>query len=304
MTTTASRRETRYWFEYTGAATLELHRRRRRAGCTPHARRCSPRSSKASTPARRTFRHDLLLNATNGTGYACDFVAPGPTKTKACNSAAQTGGGHVVNLGLEIGKVYEIVVFQAERHTSASNYTLTLSNFTGTRSSVLAQVRRHDRHGGRGVRSRHRQRTRGRLRHLQRQLLAGARLRRRHARTAPSSATMASTSTSYGGSCDRSSAAPGCVWAPYCGDQKVDGSHGEACDDGVNNGKGYGYLRAATASSGRAAATRSSRTRRDVRRWAPTTATRPSKCAAELPSSRMRQRHSSTSASSATTARR
>lgn len=33
------------------------------------------------------------------------------------------------NLGLTVGGMYEIAVFQAERHTNASNYTLTLSGF-------------------------------------------------------------------------------------------------------------------------------------------------------------------------------
>ncbi|MFW5738816.1 MAG: DUF4215 domain-containing protein, partial [Myxococcota bacterium] len=42
-------------------------------------------------------------------------------------SAAQT-------FGLTVGEVYEIVVFQAERHTTQSNYRLTLSNFDSSRS--------------------------------------------------------------------------------------------------------------------------------------------------------------------------
>src|SRR5262249_42921551 len=44
-------------------------------------------------------------------------------------------GGHVVNLGLAKGSVYEIAVFQAERHTVDSHYQLTLSNFSGTKSA-------------------------------------------------------------------------------------------------------------------------------------------------------------------------
>lgn len=37
-------------------------------------------------------------------------------------------------LGLEKGKIYEIVVFQAERHTTGSNYRLSLSDFTLSRT--------------------------------------------------------------------------------------------------------------------------------------------------------------------------
>ena len=36
--------------------------------------------------------------------------------------------------GIEKGKIYQIVVFQAERHTTESNYRLTLANFVGGKS--------------------------------------------------------------------------------------------------------------------------------------------------------------------------
>lgn len=62
------------------------------------------------------------LDPQNGTGSVCEEANPGCATPR------------VVDLGLELGKVYEIVVFQAERHTTLSNYTLTLSAFTSTRS--------------------------------------------------------------------------------------------------------------------------------------------------------------------------
>ena len=40
-------------------------------------------------------------------------------------------------LGLQLGKVYEAVVFQAERHTTASSYKLTLTNFTTRRTQCV-----------------------------------------------------------------------------------------------------------------------------------------------------------------------
>ncbi len=43
--------------------------------------------------------------------------------------------GNVANLGLEVGKIYEIAVFHADRHPRESNYQLTVSGFTTTRSS-------------------------------------------------------------------------------------------------------------------------------------------------------------------------
>ncbi|MFP2930211.1 DUF4215 domain-containing protein [Pyxidicoccus sp. 3LG] len=42
------------------------------------------------------------------------------------------------SLGLTVGGIYEVVVFQAERHTSASSYRLTLNNFTTTRTECTA----------------------------------------------------------------------------------------------------------------------------------------------------------------------
>lgn len=48
------------------------------------------------------------------------------------NAAADVSG---TALNLEVGRVYEAVVFQAERHTCQSNYKLTLSNFAQRSSS-------------------------------------------------------------------------------------------------------------------------------------------------------------------------
>lgn len=42
--------------------------------------------------------------------------------------------GEAGRLGLERGGIYEVVVFQAERHTTQSSYRLTLKNFTAPRS--------------------------------------------------------------------------------------------------------------------------------------------------------------------------
>ncbi|NMO17871.1 DUF4215 domain-containing protein [Pyxidicoccus fallax] len=40
-------------------------------------------------------------------------------------------------LGLEVGRIYEVVVFQAERHTTASSYRLTLNNFSTQRTECV-----------------------------------------------------------------------------------------------------------------------------------------------------------------------
>ncbi|QSQ18914.1 DUF4215 domain-containing protein [Pyxidicoccus parkwayensis] len=55
---------------------------------------------------------------------------------------AQTGtitlSQKAAELGLRVGGIYEVVVFQAERHTSASSYKLTLNNFTTRRTECTA----------------------------------------------------------------------------------------------------------------------------------------------------------------------
>ena len=45
--------------------------------------------------------------------------------------------------------------------------------------------------------------------------------------------------STYGGTAKL--CAPGCVWAPYCGDGKVDAANGGGVRQGADNGKGYGF---------------------------------------------------------------
>ena len=44
-----------------------------------------------------------------------------------------------VELGLRIGGIYEVVVFQAERHTTGSSYRLTLDNFVTRRTMCRSE---------------------------------------------------------------------------------------------------------------------------------------------------------------------
>jgi fibro-slime domain-containing protein len=124
----------------------------------------------------------VTLDAANGHGYVCDFVAPGnafpsPTCTATATGA---GNGHDVDLGLKIGSVYEIAVFQAERFPTESNYQLTMGGFTGTKSMCEG-------HCGDGK------------------------------LTAPEQCDLgtAMNTGAYGG-CN-----PDCTLAPFCGDKKV-----------------------------------------------------------------------------------
>jgi len=119
--------EVRYWFEYDGAATLDF------TGDDDVFVYINQILAVDMSGLHSRTEGTITLDAANGTGYACDFVAPGPN-VGGCNLMTKTGG-RIVMLGLTLHKVYEIAVFQAERHTPESNYRLTLTNFTGVQST-------------------------------------------------------------------------------------------------------------------------------------------------------------------------
>jgi fibro-slime domain-containing protein len=123
---------TRYWFQYSGAATLSFF------GDDDVFVYINKTLAVDLGGTHQRAEGSITLDAANGTGYSCDFVTPGAGNVNglaaACSSPTQTGG-HMVNLGLTKGSIYEIAVFQAERHTTASNYQLTLNNFSGTKTS-------------------------------------------------------------------------------------------------------------------------------------------------------------------------
>jgi fibro-slime domain-containing protein len=124
------------------------------------------------------------LDAANGHGYVCDFVAPGNAyPSPACTATmSAAGNGHDVDLGLKVGSVYEIAVFQAERYPTESNYQLTLGGFTGVKSVCMGAC-------GDGV------------------------------VTAPEKCDLgAAMNTGAYGGCN-----PDCTLAPYCGDGIVNG---------------------------------------------------------------------------------
>jgi fibro-slime domain-containing protein len=182
---------TRYWFEYMGAATLAFF------GDDDVFVYINKTLAVDLGGTHQRAQGSITLDATNGTGYSCDYAAPGITNAAlgACDSTTQSGGGHVVNLGLAPGSVYEIAVFQAERHTTASNYQLTLGNFSGMKSVCVGAC-------GDGI------------------------------VTAPEQCDLgAAMNTGAYGGCN-----PDCTLAPYCGDKIIQPAYGEQCDSTPNCG--------------------------------------------------------------------
>jgi fibro-slime domain-containing protein len=141
-----------------------------------------------------------------------------------------------VALGLEAGKVYEAVVWQAERHTTKSNYTLTLSGFVSSKSTcqsvcgdgVVTPDEACDDGPGNNT---------GGYGACNADCLGfGPRCGDQVVQADRGEACDDGVNlTPYGaGGC-----APGCKRASFCGDGVVDSVFGEQCDDGVNGG-GYG----------------------------------------------------------------
>jgi len=128
------------------------------------------------------------------------------------------------------GKLYEIIVFQAERHTTQSNYKLTLTGFDGGKATCETDC-------GDGIVTSDEQCDDGTAANT------GGYGKCRPDCTldafcgdgvvsGPEQCDDGVNQSIYG------NCAPGCMWAPRCGDGVVDGAYGEQCDDGVNDGSG------------------------------------------------------------------
>jgi fibro-slime domain-containing protein len=162
--------------------------------------------------------------------------------------AVDLGGIHVAATGsitldattakafnMTLGKVYEIVLFQAERRQFRSSYKLTLGQFTRTKTRCKARC-------GDGI-------------------INGSEVCDQGPNNVDgayggcsASCTFgpfcgdANVDTTFGEECDdgvnlstynqRQGCGPGCKKATYCGDGKVDSIYGEECDKGDGNGKG------------------------------------------------------------------
>ena len=205
--------EVRYWFEYKGNEELDF------TGDDDVWVFINKQLAVNIGGVHAALTGSVILDATNGHGAVCDEV------TANCNARRD------VNLGLQLGSVYEIVVFQAERHTFASNYRLTLTNFITSHSvcqttcgdGVVAGAEQCDL--GPGLNT-----------GLYGTCNPDCTLPPRCGDAVVQSnedcddgvnvATYSGTSKACG---------PSCRFAPRCGDGKVDGMFGEACDLGAGN---------------------------------------------------------------------
>ncbi len=138
-------------------------------------------------------------------------------------------------IGLMQGRIYEAALFHAERHTTESNFNITLRGFASKKSAcetkcgdsivagdeVCDDGKNDGTYGGcmPGC--------------MMRGPSCGDALVQKPQEACDDGVNLAT----YGGLAQLCS--PGCRWAPHCGDGIV--SNGEACDEGGANGSGYGH---------------------------------------------------------------
>jgi fibro-slime domain-containing protein len=156
----------------------------------------------------------------------------------ATNGSVTLDAAHATQYGLTDGGMYSIDMFQAERHTCASTYDLTLSGFTHTVSTCATTC-------GDGVVAGTEQCDNGTNNGAYGTCNADCTLAPYCGDaivTSPNEQCDDGTNlATYGGTMKE--CGPGCTWAPYCGDGTT--SNGEQCDEGAMNGAGYGHCTAA-----------------------------------------------------------
>jgi fibro-slime domain-containing protein len=205
--------EVRYWFQYAGGEELRF------SGDDDVWVFVNKKLAVDLGGVHVSVDGSVTLDSANGKGIVCEDAAPGCTTPKE------------IDFGLEIGKAYEIVVFQAERHTSLSNYTLTLSAFTSKKSDCNSVC-------GDGIQTADeacdlgKEKNTGEYGTCKPDCRLPASCGDGHVDPEGKEDCDDGVNLSTYGYNGEKACGPGCKWTHTCGDGNIDSLFGEECDDG------------------------------------------------------------------------
>jgi fibro-slime domain-containing protein len=161
--------------------------------------------------------HERLQGTVTLAGGSAAWTISTQTFVAGVATPVMIGMGTVANLGLEVGRTYEIVVFHADRHPRESNYQLSLSGFSTTRTVCEPRCGDAVRTGGE-------------------ECDCGDPMT-----PAPAECGGLNNADGVYGGCTGM-----CKYGPFCGDGTHDMQY-EECDNGNMNGANYGAKGACTA---------------------------------------------------------